>query len=249
VVFAESPLTPHVSVAHFFGAELRLRRRGAGMSIRALAPRVLASPPLLEKVERAVRFPSADLAMRCDHELDADGALIRLHGLVVAERESATPHEDILSLAGSLHAALIPFAAPLAAASTTALVQRIDDALSAAGVADLPAARPTRAATPAAWPPNERLRAARLRMASPAGAARPLSRAELADLINGHLTRCGITHAVLDGVYISKLERGVHRWPQRQYRDAFRAVLGAQHDAELGFYVNRRTPRRAGHGG
>lgn len=77
-----------------------------GFSIRQLAPRVLVSPTLLNKVERAVRFPSADLAIRCDHELGADGALIRLYGLVVAERQKTNSQQDIVTLAGRLHAAL-----------------------------------------------------------------------------------------------------------------------------------------------
>ncbi|WP_143061021.1 XRE family transcriptional regulator [Saccharopolyspora shandongensis] len=38
---------------------------------------------------------------------------------------------------------------------------------------------------------------------------------------------------------MSKLERGIHRWPNPVYRSAFRAVLGAESDAELGFYCPR----------
>jgi len=90
--------------------------------------------------------------------------------------------------------------------------------------------------------PNERLRLARLRRTSPSGSGRPLSRQELADLVNQHLFPLGLHHTVLDGIYVGKLERGVHRWPQRAYRDAFRAVLGAASDAELGFYITRRQP-------
>ncbi|WP_168587618.1 XRE family transcriptional regulator [Saccharopolyspora sp. ASAGF58] len=39
--------------------------------------------------------------------------------------------------------------------------------------------------------------------------------------------------------YVSKLERGIHRWPNEEYRSGFRAVLGAGSDAELGFYCSR----------
>jgi len=90
--------------------------------------------------------------------------------------------------------------------------------------------------------PNERLRQARLVLVSPSGSGRPLSRQELADLVNEHLTSSGLRHTVLDATYIGKLERGKHRWPQRAYRDAFRAVLGVQRDADLGFYIRRRQP-------
>jgi len=90
--------------------------------------------------------------------------------------------------------------------------------------------------------PNERLRQARLVLASPSGSGRPLSRQELADLVNEHLTGGGLRHTVLDATYIGKLERGKHRWAQRAYRDAFRAVLGVQRDADLGFYIRRRQP-------
>ena len=90
--------------------------------------------------------------------------------------------------------------------------------------------------------PNERLRQARLVLVSPSGSGRPLSRQELADLVNEHLTSSGLRHTFLDATYIGKLERGKHRWPQRAYRDAFRVVLGVQRDADLGFYIRRRQP-------
>jgi hypothetical protein len=43
----------------------------------------------------------------------------------------------------------------------------------------------------------------------------------------------------IDGNYVSKLERGVITWPNRAYRDAFRALFGVSSDAELGFYPSR----------
>lgn len=67
-----------------------------------------------------------------------------------------------------------------------------------------------------------------------------MSRQDLADLINAHLAEHKVRHAPLDGGYIGKLERGVHRWPQQAYRDAFRSVLGVATYAELGFYIRRR---------
>ena len=137
---ALSPLTPHASVAHFFGAELRHRRLAAGLSTRQLGPLVLASPGLLDKVERAQRFASSDLAGRCDAELGADGALIRLHGLVVAKREADRPHTrragsanpEVARLVDVLQSALASFAAPVSRDSSGGLMERIDLLLAAA---------------------------------------------------------------------------------------------------------------------
>lgn len=98
----------------------------------------------------------------------------------------------------------------------------------------------TRSST-AGLPPNERLRTARLRRLSPSGSGRPMSRQDLADLVNAQLAAQGVKHAPLDAGYVGKLERGTHRWPQRAYRDAFREVLGAVSDADLGFYVRRQA--------
>jgi hypothetical protein len=43
----------------------------------------------------------------------------------------------------------------------------------------------------------------------------------------------------INGNYVSKLERGVITWPNRAYREAFRTLFGAAHDADLGFYPSR----------
>jgi hypothetical protein len=50
----------------------------------------------------------------------------------------------------------------------------------------------------------------------------------------------------IGGNYVSKLERGVITWPNRAYREAFRAFFHAESDAELGFYPSR-TKRDAEH--
>ncbi|MCP2323543.1 hypothetical protein HDA40_002050 [Hamadaea flava] len=67
-----------------------------------------------------------------------------------------------------------------------------------------------------------------------------MSRQDLADLVNAHLGKQKIRHAPIDAGYVGKLERGVHRWPQEAYRDAFRAVLDVTTYVELGFYIRRR---------
>lgn len=91
--------------------------------------------------------------------------------------------------------------------------------------------------------PNDRLRQARERTESPQTPGEPLSRVELAELVNAwiydHTTSHRVTEA--DGNYIGKLERGLIRWPQQDYRAGLRAVLGVRTDAELGF----RRPRRS----
>lgn len=119
------------------------------------------------------------------------------------------------------------------------VLDRIDSALAA--VADCAVSQATRRrAGNTNRPRNDLLRAARLRRMSPSGSGRPMSRQELADLVNAQLALQDVRHAPLDGGYIGKLERGVHRWPQLAYREAFRRVLDATEDAELGFYVRRR---------
>jgi hypothetical protein len=72
-----------------------------------------------------------------------------------------------------------------------------------------------------------------------------MSRQELAELVNGNLFEAtGSIHS-LDANYVGKLERGDHRWPSALYRQAFRTVLKAATNADLGFY----TLGRSGAGG
>lgn len=92
--------------------------------------------------------------------------------------------------------------------------------------------------------PNSRLREARERTESPQTPGEPLTRAELADLVNAWVYDNTTPHRVveLSANYIGKLERGLIEWPQADYRSGLRAVLGVRTDAELGF----RRPRRSG---
>ncbi len=91
-------------------------------------------------------------------------------------------------------------------------------------------------------PRNTLLRQARLRLLSPSGSGQQMSRQELAEAINAYLWTAHEIDGRLDETDIGKLERGEHRWPRAPRREAFRAVLGAAVDSELGFYPNRRTP-------
>ena len=92
--------------------------------------------------------------------------------------------------------------------------------------------------------PNDQLRRARERTESPHATGEPLSRQELAELVNAWVFEHTEDHRVieLDANYVGKLEQGAIRWPQDpDRRAAFRAVLDMATDAELGF----RRPRRS----
>lgn len=88
-------------------------------------------------------------------------------------------------------------------------------------------------------PPNDQLRMARLRLPSPSGSGRPMSRQELADLVNAALAGQSPAEATLDANYVGKLERGKHRWPSRPRRRALCQVLNVASESALGFYINR----------
>ncbi|WIX91066.1 tetratricopeptide repeat protein [Amycolatopsis sp. DG1A-15b] len=97
---------------------------------------------------------------------------------------------------------------------------------------------------------NERLRAARERTGSRQHPGECLSRRELAELVNACLWEHHRQRTAVDDNYVAKLERGTIRWPNARYRAAFRAVLDAGTDADLGFANSRRpaapvTERRA----
>lgn len=88
--------------------------------------------------------------------------------------------------------------------------------------------------------PNERLRRRREATPSPSGSGAPMTRAELAKAINQYLwkTTGRDCHLTVDA--LRRYEYGQVSWPGAMYREAFRAVLGAETDADLGFVP---TPR------
>ncbi len=61
-----------------FGAELRRRRKAAGISLTELAARTHYSKGYLSKVETGLATPNPALAALCEAELDADGILTSL---------------------------------------------------------------------------------------------------------------------------------------------------------------------------
>ena len=85
--------------------------------------------------------------------------------------------------------------------------------------------------------PNHLLRRARLRLPSP----RNSSRQELAEAVNAHVFDAIGRLVSMDAHYVGRLERGQRRWPGADYRSGLRAVLGVATDAEIGFYLTRRT--------
>lgn len=80
------PLTSQASAGHRFGAELGRWRLARQLTQRALAARVWNSQEILAKVEKGERWPSWDLATRCDAALSAGGQLAALWPDVERER-------------------------------------------------------------------------------------------------------------------------------------------------------------------
>ncbi|ALG06359.1 helix-turn-helix domain-containing protein [Kibdelosporangium phytohabitans] len=79
--------------------------------------------------------------------------------------------------------------------------------------------------------PNDLLRAAR--------EAAGMTQGQLAEFANTQVEQATGTPGAMDADYIGKLERGVHHWPNRQYRTALRLVLHRRSDSDLGFFSTR----------
>lgn len=79
--------------------------------------------------------------------------------------------------------------------------------------------------------PNYLLRAAR--------EAAQLTQGQLAERANAQVERATGKPGAMDADYIGKLERGVHRWPNRDYREALCVVLEVAADSDLGFRSGR----------
>lgn len=87
---------------------------------------------------------------------------------------------------------------------------------------------------------NELIQQARERLPSRTAPGESLSRQEVAEQVNAWVFEHRGRMVLLDANYVGKLERGVIRWPQRDYRDALRAVLRVSTDADLGLSGRRR---------
>ncbi|HEX7657907.1 MAG TPA: XRE family transcriptional regulator [Pseudonocardiaceae bacterium] len=80
------------------------------------------------------------------------------------------------------------------------------------------------------------------RLLAAARASANLTQEQLAEAANLQVEAITGRPGGMDADYISKLERGVHTWPNKHYRQALRTALGVARDADLGFYSSR-TPR------
>jgi transcriptional regulator with XRE-family HTH domain len=87
---------------------------------------------------------------------------------------------------------------------------------------------------------NDLLRAAR--------EAAGLTQGQLAELANTQVEQQTTKPGAMDADYIGKLERGIHRWPNRHYRTALRLVLSRDTDSELGFFSTRSRTTTVGRG-
>lgn len=72
---------------------------------------------------------------------------------------------------------------------------------------------------------------------------RALSQEQVAELVANDVERRSGRRPPIDADQISRYERGLHRWPGKDYRLAFRQVFGVTTDAELGFYSGRSGRR------
>ncbi|WP_206061693.1 hypothetical protein [Nonomuraea basaltis] len=88
--------------------------------------------------------------------------------------------------------------------------------------------------------PNVLLQQARERVPSPSAPGESASRQDLADLVNAWILNEKKREGGLTANYVGKLERGLVRWPNADYRAALRAICGADQDKDLGFARPRR---------
>jgi transcriptional regulator with XRE-family HTH domain len=87
-------LTPHESLHHYWGAELRALRIARGLSLAELGQQLHCDSSYLAKIERAERPIPATLAESCDQVFEANGALIRLHALAESGRDLAAKRRE-----------------------------------------------------------------------------------------------------------------------------------------------------------
>jgi hypothetical protein len=88
--------------------------------------------------------------------------------------------------------------------------------------------------------PNVLLRQARAWVASPSTPGESASRQDLADLVNAWMLREKNQVGTWTANYVGKLERGLVRWPNADYREALRAVCEVDEDKDLGLTRPRR---------
>lgn len=120
-------LTPDVSPAHRFGAELRRWRTGRGLSLDRLASLVHSTASTIGLMEKAQRSGNADIVARCDTVLEADGELIRLYADMLSARNRTSDQTQPWWLESSLRFGQdLSEAAPLLLEMGTMDIQRRD---------------------------------------------------------------------------------------------------------------------------
>ncbi len=83
------PLTPDLSPAHRFGAELRAYRRKKGHSQQSLGDVVHVSKSMIGAMEAGERISTAEVVRACDDELEAAGELCKLWQAAARSRRHA----------------------------------------------------------------------------------------------------------------------------------------------------------------
>ncbi len=205
------------------GFEIRKARQKYGLSQPQLAKAVGYSRQYISSAENPQHpLPSAELVQAIDRHLNADNTLVELrktahfhaytarHGLTETTNasESITPQES-------------------ERVATAGIMARHDKG----------ASRHETHTQKRYAEPNVKFRTARESTPSPTTPGYSMSRAELAEAVNEyvwHTTQKRYT--ALDPQAIGRYERGEIQWPTAVYRTAFRTVLGAQTDSDLGFY-------------
>ncbi|MEJ3743116.1 hypothetical protein WEI85_07505 [Actinomycetes bacterium KLBMP 9797] len=92
-------------------------------------------------------------------------------------------------------------------------------------------------------PPNDKFHSARERLRSHVDPEAPMSREEFADACNQYLADKCDPDGPVTANHIGKIEQGVVTWPRPLRRQAYRAVLGVENDAEIGLLNRRRRTR------
>jgi transcriptional regulator with XRE-family HTH domain len=87
-------LSPTRSLLDFFGAELRLLRERAGLSMADLGARINYDSSLVGRVERAQQVPSQSFAAACDKALGCDGRFVRLWRLLDGQRRQPSAGDN-----------------------------------------------------------------------------------------------------------------------------------------------------------
>ncbi|AZQ34241.1 XRE family transcriptional regulator [Streptomyces cyaneochromogenes] len=90
MTFKPQALTPYLSARHYFGAEQRRHREGAGLSLVQLAGIVNSSKSTLARIETAELMPPPDLPGRLDAAFGADR---HFHGLYELAKREAHPDQ------------------------------------------------------------------------------------------------------------------------------------------------------------